>query len=1075
VADTQATEPAPAPKRNVPRWCIDHAPAVIAVYLALAILIVWAVFFRLPTRMMPFVDSPVVGVVARYPGLTAEEMELYVAKPIEERMVDLRNVKYIRSFSQDGMALVSVEFQYDDRDMQQALFDVQQMVDIAVADLPYDPANFKPPYVIQVDPLNMPVLTTFAQAPEWDTIKLREFLDNEVVNRLKVIEDVESVFIWGGYRRQLQVIVDRDKLAGHGISILDVKTAMDRHNISTPAGRLTEEDREARVRLDYSARSPDEVLDYPIKTVGDRTVYMRDVARVEDTHEERRSAYHYNGQPGLAVNVIQEPTASSPDVIHELHQELRAMEKAYPGVTFTDAWDYSHFVSRLLENMTHELVLAVVLTGIVVLFFLGDIRATVVAMTTIPLALGASLLMLVPMGMSLNSSTLVGLVLAIGRLVDDSIIDIHSVKRHLNMGKNPRDAAADGTMEVRLPVIVTTTMIIIGLLPLLFAGGVTQEMFVGLTWPVVYAMVWSSILSFTLTPVLCFWLLRPEDERSRGSLLDRYALRPFGKVLTRVEEFYRGALKWALRWRPVIIVLALCVIVVGAFIYGSLGYEMMPLADVGSSIGFMEMEPGTSFEATEAATYQLESIIQDVSERHGGIVEHISTRLGTEKGGTYYTGYSMGLVNSASVLLTFTDMDERDVDIWTAVDEIHDRAQAEIPGMRRIAFKVMGSDVMATARAPVDIGIYGPDLERLASYGEALLDIAHDIPGLLQPSTSWALTQPEVHINVDRAKAAELGLTPVEVARQAYYALNGGMTTEFYRLPNIRQNTILIRYEEDQRGTETDLALAQIVGKSGQTVPLSSLVELERRRGPTIIEHDMMRRYISVNGYYRKHGPDEMTLAMDLQGRAQVQLGLEPGYGTMFRGECAEMMDSLHRINNGLMIGIAMMFLLLIAQFRSFRYPFIMMLSVPLVLTGAFLSLKLAGMTISSVSVFALVILAGMDVTVSVLLVDKILSSKAEGMNTYEAILDACPIRLVPILMTTLTALAALSPIAFAPKTGIDAYQPLAVAVIGGMLLDLVLSLLFVPVCFTYAESLPEWVRDRASSLASRFRGRDTQ
>jgi hydrophobic/amphiphilic exporter-1 (mainly G- bacteria), HAE1 family len=1023
------------------------------------ILIIWAVFFRLPTRMMPFVDSPVVGVLSRYMGLTAEEMELYITKPIEERMVDLRNVKYIRSFSQDGMSLVSVEFQYDRRDMKKAIFDVQQMVNLALADLPYDPANFKPPYVIQVDPLNMPVLTVTAVAPDWDVVRLREFLDNDVVNRLKLIEDVESAYVQGGYKRQVQVIVDRDALAARGLSILDVQMALDRHNVALPAGRLTRGEYEARVRLDQRARTADEMLDYPIMAMGDRTIYLRDVARVEDTYEERRSAYHHNGTPGLAVNVIEEPEASSPEVIREVRTELAAIEAGYPGLHFETSWDFSHFVVRLLENMGHELILATLLTGLVILLFLGDLRATAISMITVPICLGSALLCLVPLGMSLNSSSLVGLVIAIGRLVDDSIIDIHSVKRHLRMGKPAAAAAADGVMEVRMPVIITTRIIIIGLLPLLFCGGVTQEMFVGLTWPVIFAMEFSSIISFTLTPVLCAMLLRPEPEGGRRGLLDRLLLHPFARMLAWIERGYHRALEWALRWRPVVLAIALCTILIGIYIYGSLGYEMMPLADVGTSVGFLEMEPGTSFARTEEATSQLEQIIREVGDRDGGIVESISTQLGGEMGGTYFTGYTMGLVNSAMFMVTLTDMDERDVDVWTFLDEVHDRANTEIEGVRRVAFKAMGSDVMATARAPVDIGVYGTDLERLSEYGQGLLQIAKGIKGLYQPSTSWAMSQPELQITVDRARAAELGLAPEEVGRQAFYALNGGMTMQFFRRENVRQNTILVRYEGDQRGTERDLELATIAASDGRRVPLSSLVTVERRPGPTVIEHDMMRRMISVNGYYRKGDRDEMALAMELQGKAHVQLGLEPGYGTLFRGECTEMMKSLTRLNNGLKVGILMMFLLLIAQFRSIRYPFIMMLSVPLVITGAFLALKVSAMTISSVSVFALVILAGMDVTVAVLLVDKILDCKAEGMNTHEAILAACPIRLSPILMTTCTAVFALAPVAFAPKTGIDAYQPLAVAVIGGMALDLVLTLMFVPVAFTYAESAPDWIR----------------
>jgi len=1059
---------------SLTRWCMKNPYAVLAFYLTLAIAIVWAVKVRLPIRMMPYVEQPEVGIVARYMGLSAEEMELYITKPIEERMVDLRNVRYIRSFSQDGEAMVTVQFQYDRRDMKKALFDVQQMVNQTLADLPYDPANFKPPYVLLVDPLNMPVLTLNVTAPGWDPVQLREFLDNTAVNRLKLVENVESVYAFGGYKRQMQVIVDRDKLAAHGLSILNVQQTMDMHNISMSAGRLTSGDDEVIARVDSTATGAAEVLDYPLKAVGDRVVRIRDVARVEDTFEEKRSAYHFNGKPGIALSIIEEPDASSPRVIAGCRAALRELEANFPGIRFEEAWDYSHFVTIILHNMLEELTLAVLFTGLVILFFLRDVRGTVVSLITIPLCLGWSLLMLVPLNLSLNSSSLIGLVVAIGRLVDDSIIDIHAVKRHLAMGKHPDAATFDGISEVRQPVVVTTTMIILGLAPMLFCGGVTQEMFVGLVWPIIFAMVTSCFISFTLTPVLCTRLLRAEDPSARKGLVYRFALGPFGRVLGFLERVYSRCLDWSLRHRPVVLLLGICTVIVGIFIYPSLGYEMMPLSDVASSIGFLEMAPGTSFARTEEAATQLEQIILEIGEKHGGTVRRVSSQIGMEPGGTHYTGYSMGLVNSAALLVTFTDMSQRHVDIWTMVDEIHNRAQAEIAGIRRVAFKAMGSDVMATARAPVDIGVYGADLNGLAKYGGKLLAIARNVKGLYQPSTSWAMSLPELHVKVDRAKAAELGLSPMDIARQSYYAINGGLTSEFYRRDNVRQNTILVRYAEGQRGSESDLALASIQGMGGMRVPLANLVTLEKRVGPTVIEHDMMRRCISVSGYYRKGDRDEMALGMELQGRAKVQLGLNPGYGTFVRGEMSEMMGSLKRLNQGLMAGILVMFLMLIAQFRSIRYPIVHVLSVPLVITGALLLLKLANMTISSVSLFAFVMLAGQDITMATLLLDMIIHHKEQGMSTYKAVVTACPIRLVPILMTSAAAIAALAPVAFRPAEGVDAYQPMSLAVMGGFASDLMLGLLFVPICYAYTEELPVFLRRVATRLGLRRRATPT-
>ncbi|HEX7548366.1 MAG TPA: efflux RND transporter permease subunit, partial [Candidatus Methylomirabilis sp.] len=546
-------------------------------------------------------------------------------------------------------------------------------------------------------------------------------------------------------------------------------------------------------------------------------------------------------------------------------------------------------------------------------------------------------------------------------------------------------------------------------------------------------------------------LFRPHSEEAAHSQgwLHRMLLNPSQRFLERLEARYRGGLGWAIRNRFLVLAGALATILVGIALYPKIGSEMMPLADVSQAFVQLEATPGTSFARTNEIAVQVEKILAKQPE-----IVTVSSEVGFEPGGTYFTGYSMGSVNSAFMMLTLTDSAKRKRDIWQVIDSVQDEAVRTIPGIRRLIIKEMGADVMASSAAPIQVIFFGPDLDRLAEVGEQGKKLAEGIPGFSQVSTSWANSLPQFHVIVDRARAQELGLTVSDVADQAYYGLKGGLTNEYYRLDNKRLFTILVRYQGDQRRDRGDLEQVKIVGKKGEVVPLSSVARIEARQGPTLIEHDNFRRIISVLGFYRKGGPPSMQLSMDLLMAAHGKVNFPPGYGVELRGDMTQMEESFGRLMRGLYLALIFMFLLLVAQFRSLIEPFNMILSLSLMLTGILGGLLLAGQTFSTVSILAVVILTGMMMTVAVLMIDLVLRLRREGMDRDEAILTASPIRLRPIVMTSFISIVVLIPVAFFPRTGIDAYAPLATVTIGGLTIGTVLALFVVPVLHTYTDDL---------------------
>ncbi|MCB8933741.1 MAG: efflux RND transporter permease subunit [Fimbriimonadaceae bacterium] len=1076
----------PNPLHLIHKWSIEHPYAVIAFFVGVLALSWLAITQLIPKRFAPYVESPMIGVVTMMPGLSTQEMELYISKPIEEQLVNLKGVRYIRSTSQDGFSIVTLEFPYG-TDMERALVDVQSLMNVTQSNLPATGANLKPSFVVPIDPLNLPVVSlalTGDQDQGWSPARVREYADNEVVRRLKEVTDVYSVVPFGGYRRQLQVVVDREKLAGYGLSILDVRDAIDRSNVTQSSGILTQGDKESIVRVDSRALSAQELLDYPIHEVGEkgaspRVVSIRDVARVDDTHWEKRSGYRYysnvdgaggGSEEAIEISVIQNPGASSARVVPAVMRVVERMENENPGLKFDVAYDNAHFVEILFDNVWHELGLAVLLTGIAVIFFLGEWRGTVIAMITLPTSLALAILMMVPFGMTFNSGTLIGLLLSIGRLVDDSIIDIHAVERHLRMGKDPKTATIDGIAEVRVAVIASTLMIVLALMPLLFSGGIVGLMFVELVWPLIFGLLASMLVSFTLTALLCANLLRHEEAREEDR--KHWALRwlyklldPFQRWLDRLEAWYARAIKWTLKHRFVNFARVVAVLIIGFSFYYFIGSEMMPLADTGQAVGFLEMEPGTSYEGTEGAVKQLETILAKYPELEKASIE-IGAESMFETWTPFYTGYQMPQVSGAALMLTFSDKDTRKRTIFDVMDAVHKEAYATIPGLRRLQIKEMGSDVMATAAAPIHVNIYGPDLHVLDRLGREVEAVAWKMPELFQPSRTWTMGLPDFQVNVDPQKAQEVGLSPDAIAKQAYYSLKGGLTDEFYRLPNLRQNTILVRYEQGDRQSQGDLENLLLSTPAGDSIPLKSVASIERSQAPTAIEHDGLRRVLGVTGYYRIGNLPSMDVVMNLVAYAyggNSDLGIEPvnfppGYGMEMRGDMTQMMDSFRRLMNGLFLALALMYLVLVIQFRGFLQPLQMIASLPLELAGVFIALWLASQAFSTVSILGIIVLTGMDITTAVLIIDLIMKYRDRGVPRDEAIVRACPDRLRPILMTVGITLIVMLPIAFAPKTGLDAYQPLAMAVVGGLLMGTILSLFDIPIMHTYVDDFTRWI-----------------
>ena len=1055
---------------NISAWSVDNPYWIVAFYSTVFLLFILAIFFYMPRRMMPYVESPMIGIVSMMPALSAEEMETYISKPIEERMTAIKSVRFIRSSSQEGYSMVSLEFPYG-TDMKRALVDVQALMNVVQADLPVTGANLKPSWVVPIDPLNIPVLTlSLTGDKRWDSVRLRELADNQIINQLKTIPQVYSASTYGGRKRQLQVVVDRNRLSAYGLSILDVKRSLDQFNVARPGGILISGPKESIVRVNSLALSPKKVADYPVKALSDgRVVYVKDIARVLDTFQERRSGFHVVSDGKIhetvAINVVQDPAASSPQVIGRVKDLLNQLEKQYDGIHIEVAYDNAHFVDILFKNMFSELGFAVLLTGVSIFLFLTNWRSTVIALITIPISLMIAILLMIPLGLSLNSSTLIGLVLSIGRDTDDTVVDIHCIEKHLAMGKDPRSAAIDGVTEVRLAVFASTLMTILALVPLLLTGGIVQQMFEGLVWPIILGNSTSFFVELTLTPLIAAKFLRLPSPTQARPWIYRICIDPFQRGLSWLEERYGNLIAWTLRNRFAVVSGAIASVIVGFGFYGFIGTEMMPLADIGQAYGIVETTPGTSFARTEQIVQEIEKLLAQDRD-----VEKVAVELGTEVGpayastrAVYFTGYSMNQPNTASMMITFTDKHDRERSIWQIIDPLQKRVMEMFPDeLRRVQIKEMGSDVMASSQAPVSILVYGKDLNLLDKLGHQVAEIASKVPGLVQVSTDWTMGLPSKEVNIDYRKALEFGLSPDEIAEQLYYALGGGFTNEYYRLPNIRQDTVLVRYEANQRrNNDQDIQQVYLTNRKGESVPLSSIATIENRKAPTLVTHDGMRRVISVLGFYRQGGLPSMDLSMEVLQRSISQINWPPGYGLEMRGDMTQMSDSLIRLSWGMVVVIILLYMMLVAQFGGWIQPLQMMLSLPFELSGVFFGLLLMQQSFSTVSIMSVILLTGMHITTAILMIDAIDELRKQGVPKDKAIRDGCLSRIRPIFMTNIATILVMIPVSVFPETGMDAWAPMGTVVLWGLVAGTVLALLIIPVMHSLTDDTAEWLKRR--------------
>lgn len=1020
--------------RPLIRFSIRHPVPTIVFYLIAAVIGLVSLS-RLPLDLYPAMEFPLAVVVTRYEGAGPEEVEAHVSRPVEEVVGTVPGVTSVSSSSSEGTSLVIVEFDYG-TDMDQATLSIREKVDQVRG---YLPDGTDAPMVFKIDPAALPVLTIALTGSD-DLVELKALAEERVKPRLERLEGVASVNVHGGLEREIQVIVDPARLQSFGLSMTQVAQLLAYENLNLPGGEVPEGTVNLLVRTVGQYESVDEIRDLRLGPVR-----LGDVAEVRDTFAEADSKVWLNGRPAVSLDIQKQSGGNSVAVANAVKAELKRIEAELPGqVQATILSDTSRMVVTSLQSVASNGMQGGILAVLVLLFFLRHLRATFAIAVSIPVAIISTFGPVFFSGITLNIISLGGLALGVGMMVDCSIVVLENIFRHKEMGKDIFQAAEDGTAEVGLAVTASTLTTIAVFLPVVWITGLAQLFFRELALTITFSLVMSLLTAITLVPMMAPRLLTDRPARRQVPWVARLAERS-GQWLERLEAAYGRLLEWALGHRWQVVAIGAASLALSLLVLGRMGLDFIPTSDTSEFRVSIEMPPGTRLEETQAAVERAVAQIEHLPELRSLYVSVGST------GGAYSTG---GQSHQAFISGALSRPNERRRGLDEIVEDV--RTRIVLPGAK---VTVAPSGTIETGGNDIEVQVKGPDLEVLKELSRQVMAEVAQVPGARGLDTTVSEGLPEIQIRVDRARAAAYGLSPSQVAAAVQSAVRGQVVTQY----RVGGEEVDIRLLAAESARENVGALRQlpIATPFGQTVPLGELAELVRGVGPTSVDREDQMRVVKIIGQI--HGRDLGSVTNDIKARLSA-FPLPPGYEIGYGGDYELMDEAIGGLLQTLVFSVALVYLVMAAQFESFLHPFVIIFTIPLALVGAVLALVLTGRSMDISAMIGLILLAGVVVNNAIVLVDYINQLRRRGMERDEAVRVTGPRRLRPVLMTTLTTVLGLLPLALGLGEGAELEAPLATVVIGGLTLSTLLTLIVIPVVYTLFDDLLVRVQSRMAA-----------
>ena len=1006
--------------------------------LALAVLGI-ASYRQLKVDLFPDVDFPVVTVTTLYPGASPETLERDVTMKIEEAINTIEGIRHVESTSQEGLSNIVVIFQLE-VESPVASQDVRGKVASIRGELP---ADIEEPIVQRFDPTSMPIVSVSVNAGGLSAQAATTLAEKVIKRRLENVPGVGAVNLVGESEREIQVVVDRAKLEAYHLSLAEVVQALRSENVDAPAGAADRGSSQALVRLAARGRSAADIAEIPVKRAGGTTIFVRDLGQVLDAIEQPRNMALLDERPALALDIQKQSGANTVAVVDGVKAAVARLGKELPpGVSLQIVRDASTFIRDSIHDVNTTLILGGILTVLIVFVFLNSWRSTVITGVTLPISVIAAFAAMKAFGFTINVLTLMGLSLAIGMLIDDAIVVRENIVRHLQRGKDHFEAARDGTAEIGLAVMATTFTIVAVFLPVAFMGGIVGRFFYEFGITVAAAVLVSLFVSFTLDPMLSSRWVDPDVEQDRHATRLGRGLQRFNHWFDERHRDYERLLGWALRHRPAVLMLATAAFLSSFPILGILGGDFFPDFNRGEYQVTFKASPGATLRETGARAREMIQRLKTLPD-----VEYTYTTIGE-------AGVQHRPVTEGS---TYVKLRHTRGKTFSQVLEEARRAIQVVPGM---SYGLIEAD--AFAQKPIQISVRGPDVDELDRISRDLMRSMASMRGVADIETSLEKSKPELKVRLDRGRASDLGLVAGPIAATLRAAVNGEVATTIEDAAG-DSHDVRVRLRADQRRFADDLLALTVPTDNDDAngdkvlVPLRELASAQAGAGPSTIRRKDLVREVRISANPSGRSLEDSTREIQL---AAAQLKLPPGYDIVHGGDAEELEIMFANMFQALVLAVVFIYLILASQFGSFTHPLSIMLSLPLSLVGVAVALLATRDTLNIMSMIGLIMLMGLVTKNAILLVDFTNQARSRGMERNAALISAGSTRLRPIVMTTLAMIFGMLPLAFAIGAGAEMRAPMARAVIGGLITSTLLTLIVVPVVYTYLDGLrPESIR----------------
>ena len=1028
---------------RIPEFSVRRPVTVLM--LILIIVVLGAIsFIRLPIELMPDLTYPVAAVITSYEGVASEDIETLVTKPIDAAVSKVKNVKTVSSTSQEGLSIIVVEFEWGTN----IDFAAQDMRDSIGVVRDYLPSEIDDPIVVKFDPAMIPVIA-YGITGARDLRDLRTLVKDEIKDRIEMVDGVASAMIMGGREREIQVLVDRAKLESMEIPLQQIIARLRYENLNLSGGHVTRGHTEYLLRTLGEFENLGQIRNTVVAVQNGVPVYIRDIATVADTHKEVRSDGHVNRANGLILSVIKESGANTADVVSAVKKQVSQIQKEIPpDIRFHIALDQGDLTEKIVASTGQDALWGGLIAAILILLALRNWRPTLTIMLAVPLSILATFVVLHAFDFTLNTMTMSGIALGVGMLVSNAIIVIENIFRHMEEGKDRFRAAIDGTSEVGGAIAASTFTTVAVFLPMFFATGIAGKLSRGLALTVVVSLFASLFVALTLVPMIASKIFRLKAMGKKDGLGKKSE-----DILRRI---YKNLLHWALRHRWKVTLASFAVFGASLALVPHVGTEFMPAIDTSLVIIKIEMPVGTELDETRHVVKQIEQIMS--AEDGLAVVCSFTGMLTGAKMEAAFGMSNLG-VNEAQIFARAVDKNKRK----RTTMQIEKSIRAKLPTIKgaKIEFTDLARIITSagTGQIPIEVKIFGKDIEKLGEIADALVTDCKQIEGLYDVDTTLRHGKPELHFKIEREKASQMGLSTARIASTIRASFEGEVAT-LYRTGG-DEFDLRVKYRETDRMTVRNVA-DTVVATPGSQHRLSDIARISKGEGPVRLFRENQKRKASVTGNFG--GRDLGSILVDIRSKV-AKVEFPQGYFVEYGGEIKRMRETFVSLGAAFALAILLVYMVMGAQFESLIHPFTVMFTVLLGLIGVIAILLFTGDTLSLPSLLGIIILAGVVVNNGIVLVDYVNQLRARGLSKDEAIVEGSITKVRAMLLTALVAIVGMAPMAISKGVGAEMRAPIALAVVGGMVVSTFLMLVVIPTLYSIFDDLGRRTKKRANEI----------